>query len=177
VTGIWRRRGYIENFIMNAERWERINQIYHNALEIDSARRTDFLKAACDGDDVLLQELQSLLSSHAQAGAFIEQPAFLSAMERIAKQESDSISGRRIGSYEIVRALGEGGMGSVYLAFRADDHYRKDVALKVIKRGMDTNFILRRFRDERQILANLNHPNIAQLFEWRGPRKTVCLSM
>ena len=150
---------------MNTERWDRINQIYHNALEIDSTRRTEFLKDACDGDDILLQELQSLLSSHAQAGAFIEQPAFLSAIERMTEQESASIPGRRIGSYEIVRALGEGGMGSVYLAFRADDHYRKDVALKVIKRGMDTNFILRRFRDERQILANLNHPNIAQLFD------------
>jgi non-specific serine/threonine protein kinase/serine/threonine-protein kinase len=150
---------------MNPERWERINQIYHGALEIEVGKRGAFLMEACGGDDALLQELDSLLASHRQADNFIEKPALLSEIEWMAEDDSAAILGKRIGNYEIVRKIAAGGMGAVYLALRADDHFRKKVALKVIKRGMDTDFILRRFRDERQILANLNHPNIAHLFD------------
>ena len=71
----------------------------------------------------------------------------------------------RIGSYRLLRKLGQGGMGTVYLAERADEEYRKRVALKIIKRGMDTDAILGRFRRERQILASLQHPNIAMLLD------------
>jgi serine/threonine protein kinase len=72
---------------------------------------------------------------------------------------------RRIGSYEITAMIGEGGMGSVYRAARADQQYKKQVAIKVVKRGLDTPFALARFRSERQILANLEHPNIARLLD------------
>jgi eukaryotic-like serine/threonine-protein kinase len=150
---------------MTPERWDQINRIYHSAVEVDSDKRAVFLKEACNGDDALFQELESLLVSHEQAGAFIEQPVFATGIEWLADEDSTSAAGRRIGNYEVIRLIGTGGMGSVYLALRADDQYRKQVAIKVIKRGMDTDFILRRFRHERQILANLNHPNIAQLFD------------
>jgi serine/threonine protein kinase/tetratricopeptide (TPR) repeat protein len=81
-----------------------------------------------------------------------------------AELDSEQI-GRRIGAYRIERELGRGGMGTVYLAVRADDQYQKQVAIKLIKRGMDTDYVLRRFRTERQILAGLEHPNIARLLD------------
>jgi eukaryotic-like serine/threonine-protein kinase len=151
--------------MMTPERWDKINRIYHSAVEIDTGKRAVFLNEACDGDNALLQELKSLLASHERANTFIEQPVFATGMEWIEEEDSAYAVGRRIGSYEITRLIDTGGMGSVYLALRADDQYRKQVAIKVIKRGMDTDFILRRFRHERQILANLNHSNIAQLLD------------
>ena len=158
---------------MTPEQWDKINRLYHSAAEITDGSRDVFLKVACDGDDALLQELNSLLASHERAGTFIEQPVSATGIEWEEVEDSSYAVGRRIGSYEIRRLIDTGGMGSVYLALRADDQYHKQVAVKVIKRGMDTDFILRRFRHERQILANLNHPNIAQLLDG-GQRKTVC---
>lgn len=148
---------------MTPERWEKINRIYHGVVEIDAGKQSQFLTEACDGDDALLQELKSLLASHEKAGTFIEEPVFAAGIEWAEEEDSSYAAERRIGSYEITRLIATGGMGSVYLALRADDQYHKQVAIKVIKRGMDTDYILRRFRYERQILANLNHPNIAQL--------------
>ncbi|HEY0078086.1 MAG TPA: protein kinase, partial [Pyrinomonadaceae bacterium] len=80
-------------------------------------------------------------------------------------EDPNSMTGRRIGAYQIVREVGRGGMGAVYLAERADSEFRRNVAIKLIKRGMDTDFIIRRFRNERQILAALEHPNIACLLD------------
>jgi non-specific serine/threonine protein kinase/serine/threonine-protein kinase len=77
----------------------------------------------------------------------------------------EPMAGQRVGPYEVVREIGRGGMGAVYLAIRADDEYKKEVAIKVVKRGMDTEVVLRRFREERQILANLVHPSIASLLD------------
>ena len=80
-------------------------------------------------------------------------------------QRDEQMVGQRIGPYKVIREIAHGGMGAVYLAFRADDEYQKQVAIKLIKRGMDTDLIIRRFRNERQILANLDHPNIARLID------------
>jgi eukaryotic-like serine/threonine-protein kinase len=77
----------------------------------------------------------------------------------------EPMEGKRVGPYEVVREIGRGGMGAVYLAIRADDEYKKEVAIKVVKRGMDTEVVMRRFREERQILANLGHPSIASLLD------------
>ena len=79
--------------------------------------------------------------------------------------QSPGVIGRRIGPYQVVREIGRGGMGAVYLAVRADEQFEQRVAIKLIKRGMDTDEIIRRFRNERQILANLRHPNIATLLD------------
>jgi len=79
--------------------------------------------------------------------------------------EADSAAGRHIGHYRIEREIGRGGMGAVYLAVRDDDEYQKRVAIKVVKRGMDTDDVVRRFRTERQILAQLEHPNITRLLD------------
>src|SRR5262249_49939343 len=86
------------------------------------------------------------------------------AATRLTQNGRDRI-GERIGAYAIVKELGRGGMGAVYLAERADGQFEKYVAIKVLKRGTDTDEVLARFRDERQILANLEHPNITRLLD------------
>jgi serine/threonine protein kinase len=120
---------------------------------------------SCDGDEELRREVQSLLDSHGRAGSFIDRPSLFIASDEIEGDDATIDSGQRIGAYRIVRELGRGGMGAVYLAERADESYRKRVAIKLIKRGMDTDAVLRHFRNERQILANFDHPNIARLFD------------
>jgi eukaryotic-like serine/threonine-protein kinase len=150
---------------MNAETWQRLKPLFHAALDLGPAERDSFLATACDGDVALRAQVERLLSSHDEPGDFLVSPAAVCATDSLDEAKAEIRSGERIGPYEIVRELGHGGMGTVFLAVRADDQYRKQVAIKLIKRGMDTDLILRRFRMERQILANLEHPNIARLLE------------
>jgi serine/threonine protein kinase/Tfp pilus assembly protein PilF len=81
------------------------------------------------------------------------------------EEQKELLQESNIGPYRIIRRIGQGGMGAVYLAARDDDQFKKQVAIKLIKRGMDTDFVLRRFRNERQILASLDHPNVARLLD------------
>ena len=110
-------------------------------------------------------EVESMVACFEPAAGFIEAPAFEIAADLLAHAEMESIDGKHIGPYRIIREIGRGGMGTVYLAARDDDQYQKQVAIKLIKRGMDTDFIVQRFRNERQILAHLDHPNIARLLD------------
>ncbi len=120
-----------------------------------------FLEATCQSDEDLRQEVESLLASETEAEDFIETPVF-----RIWEDGDKPLAeGQRIGAYRIVREAGRGGMGAVYFAERADGEARQQVAIKLVRRGMDTDEIVRRFRAERQILANLDHPNIARLLD------------
>lgn len=96
---------------------------------------------------------------------FIETPPVTFAAEALPTGENDRFEGKRIGAYRLLREIGRGGLGTVYLAARADDAYQKEVAIKLLRRGLDTEDILRRFRNERQILADLDHPNIARLID------------
>jgi len=146
---------------MNPEIWQQLKPLFHAALNLAPAERASFLDTACDGDDRLRTELEKLLAAHDQPGAFLVSPALVNA----ADVSEEVRAGELIGPYEIVREIGHGGMGTVFLAIRADDQYRKQVAIKLVNRGMDTDLILRRFMMERQILANLEHPNIAHLLE------------
>src|SRR5438876_6403471 len=149
---------------MTSERWKQVEALFEQALEVPAEKREEFLKSACNGDDELRREAESLLSSHAQAGSFIDKRSLLFSADR--KKEGDILSvNELVGSYRIERELGRGGMGTVYLAERADQQYEKQVAIKLIKRGMDTDSVLRHFRNERQILASFDHPNIARLFD------------
>jgi len=111
-------------------------------MDLRPAERRTFLDDACGDDPDLLAEIEGLLAHDASA-----------------------VEGRRIGAFVLGREIGAGGMGKVYLAERADGQFRQRVAIKVIKRGMDTDEILRRFRNERQVLAELEHPNIARLYD------------
>jgi TolB-like protein/Tfp pilus assembly protein PilF len=122
--------------------------------------RVAALTQSCAGDTALLREAQRLL---AHDTSVFEEFAEIAAM-RLRRDEHDRI-GERMGAYAIVKELGRGGMGAVYLAERADGQFEKRVAIKILKRGTDTDEVLRRFRIERQILARLDHPNIARLLD------------
>ena len=146
---------------MTPERWQQIKAVLEGALEREGSERASFVEAACQGDDELRREVESLAASETEIGDFIETPVF-----RIRLDEVEPLAvGQRIGAWRIVREIGRGGMGAVYLAERADQEFEQRVAIKVVRRGMDTDEIVRRFRSERQILAHLDHPNIAKLFD------------
>jgi eukaryotic-like serine/threonine-protein kinase len=150
-------------------RLERVRALFDAALEEPTASRGDYLARAC-GDDVPLRaEVESLLEALERGGDTWDRPGdtlLASALSRPVPDEDDgAVIGRRIGVYEITRLIGYGGMGAVYEGARADDEYHKRVAIKFLRRGMEGDLAIRRFRYERQILANLNHRNIAALLD------------
>jgi serine/threonine-protein kinase len=145
-----------------SDRWVRIEYLFYAALELEPDSRAAFLDQTCRDDAELRKEVESLLQSDRQTMGFLRKPV-LDATKQIA---SGALSGKRIGVYQLLRLLGEGGMGKVYLAARADDLYRKEVAIKTVQGGLGQNrALLLRFRSERQILANLDHPAIARLLD------------
>ncbi len=144
-----------------AERWQRIEELFHAAIDLDDKGRRAFLESACAGDSDLRIQVESLILT-------AEEPdsagLLTGAVRRAAGCKFELQPGKRVSAYEIVSKLGAGGMGAVYLAMRVDDQYRKTVAIKFLE-GPATEGILARFRLERQILAGLDHPNIARLFD------------
>jgi non-specific serine/threonine protein kinase/serine/threonine-protein kinase len=129
------------------------------------AERDTFLAQACAGDTLLRDEIESLLRAHEESSDFLKSPMFEEAVELIANDEEPTAPPEQIGPYKIEKEIGRGGMGAVYLATRDDGEYRRQVALKIVKRGMDTDFILNRFRNERKTLAGFDHLNIARLWD------------
>jgi non-specific serine/threonine protein kinase/serine/threonine-protein kinase len=149
--------------VLDSARWHRIKDILQRALEHDAAERAEFVRAACAGDEQLHREVKSLLAYDAAGASAFDEPA-MEAL-RTPSFERAPMEGRQIGPYRIIREIGCGGMGAVYLGARDDRHYSRDVAIKIVKRGMDSELVIRRFHHERQILANLAHANIAQLLD------------
>ena len=143
-------------------RWQQIEELFFNTAGIPEAQRAAFLDNACAGDPELRREIESLFGAETQPGPRIEA---LIESAATALFDEHSMEGARFGAYRIVREIGRGGMGAVYLAVRADEEFRKQVAIKLVKRGIDTDAVLKRFRQERQILAVLDHPNIARLLD------------
>ena len=143
---------------MDSEKYQKAKTIFDKIIDMPNHDRDAFLAEACANDIELADLVKSLLESDAAAGSFIEVP-FL----KLSAKESSS--GKHIGPYKLVRRIGHGGMGAVFLAFRDDEQFKKQVAIKLIKRGMDTDEIIKRFRNERQILASLDHPAIARLLD------------
>ncbi len=150
---------------MTPQKYHRLKEIFAAAADCDTNERAALISAACDGDEVLLREAQSLLGYHDRAERFIEKPAFLAGVHLLSEGQNEALRGHAVGSYKLIREVGRGGMGAVYLAARADEEFEKRAAIKLIKRGMDTEDVLRRFRNERQILARLEHKNIARLLD------------
>ena len=146
---------------MNPERWQRLEELFHRVLELPPEARAARLAEACGDDLDLRAEVNRLLHSHAEATSFVRDAA--AGVEHVAATIMPEAA--HIGAYRIVRELGRGGMGTVYLGERADAQFEMRVAVKLIKRGMDTDAVLQRFRHERQILAGLEHPNIARLLD------------
>ncbi|HEX8141097.1 MAG TPA: tetratricopeptide repeat protein [Pyrinomonadaceae bacterium] len=150
---------------MTPDRWLQVKEIFHEAVELQHEERRTFLLKRCEDDPEMLRELELLMESHEEAGPFIERPAMASASDILLEGEAYIWAGRTLGRYRVLRELGHGGMGLVLLAVRADDQFKKQVAIKILRRGMDSEEIVRRFRTERQILASLEHPNIARLLD------------
>ncbi len=164
---------------MSPERWQKIEDIFQAVVDLAPAERLSYLNDNYSDDADLIAEIQRLISDYEDAGDFIESPVWTDsfmlgatvrdkiggAIDEEIKQDKGGMIGKRLGVYVLTKEIGRGGMGAVYLAERADGEFRQRVALKVIKRGMDTDFIVRRFRNERQILATLDHPNIARLLD------------
>jgi eukaryotic-like serine/threonine-protein kinase len=144
--------------------WDQVREVVDAVLDLPPDERSPYLDQACP-QPAVRRYVDSLILSYDQAGEFLGEPALVSHAETIAQSQADSWKGRRVGPYQIIEKIGEGGMASVYRALRVDHQYQKQVAIKVVRSGFDTRFALNRFKAERQILANLEHPNIARLLE------------
>jgi hypothetical protein len=121
-------------------RWDRIKRIFESAMDLAPTHRDQFLSEACAGDDALRREVESLLAAHEEAGDFIESPP-AEAMQ-LAAELKPVLPYKNLGPYRLIELISSGGMGSVYRAERDDDEFRRRVAVKVIGRGMNTEFIL-----------------------------------
>ncbi|MGC2550913.1 MAG: serine/threonine-protein kinase [Candidatus Sulfotelmatobacter sp.] len=157
---------------MEPERWQDVERIYHSALQCDGSQRSLFLEKACGEDQSLRVEVESLLKYAQRSEEIFEAPALEVVARSLAedlrtqeRQRGDKMIGARIAQYRILDKLGEGGMGDVYRAVRADDEYEKQVAIKLVRQGLDTESGYERFRRERQILAGFEHENIARLLD------------
>jgi serine/threonine protein kinase len=151
---------------MKPERWQQVREVLDKTLTLDTTQRSSYLDTVCAGDPELRSEVVSLLQSHENAGTgFMKNPAADLLDHAPQAMDVPTRAGHRIGVYQIVEEIGHGGMGEVYRAVRADGQYDKEVAIKFVRVGMDSSFVLERFRNERQILASLDHPNIAGLLD------------
>lgn len=148
---------------MKVETWEQINKLFHAALEREPDERAAFVAQACDGDDTLRKEVESLVASHEQANSFIESPAGDLAAELFAPSHDNAV-GRTVGPYRILDLLGTGGMGEVYLA--EDARLGRRVALKLLPAQFtEDKDRLRRFEREARAASALNHPNILVIYD------------
>ena len=157
---------------MTPERWAQIRNVFEGAVEQPAVMRAAYLEAACGFDTALRAEVESLLVNH-ESSQFLEQPALhmvaamgsSSTISKITADPNEYPTGYQAGPYQLQKRIGRGGMGSVWLANRVDHEFHRVVAVKLVHRGRDTEEILRRFKIERQVLAGLEHPNIARLID------------
>jgi len=158
-----RNRGWCEH--VTQERWQRLEAVLNGAMEREGAARASYLHEVCGDDDELRREAESLLSFHEDAEVVIS-GVIQGAAEQFEADDAPALTaGERLGVYRIVREIGRGGMGTVYLAERDDEEFKRQVAIKLVTQGMNTAELLSRFRRERQILARLDHPFIARLLD------------
>ena len=144
---------------MTPERWAEVGRLFDAAQALPPDGRHAFLEGECKGDAELESEVASLLASLSEAGAFLDRPAPEAALSADPRPRGN------VGPYALLEEIGHGGMGIVYRAVRRDQGFERFVAVKLVKRGMDTDFILRRFERERKILAGLDHPHIARVLD------------
>jgi serine/threonine protein kinase len=168
---------------MTSGDWIRVKELFEAAQDLEPAERDAFLAQSCH-DRQTREQVEKLISNYLEAGTFLDQPAFACLEERDSARDlplerpdtvavttlsgmeiEDPMAGRRLGAYRLVRRIGKGGMGAVFLAVRADDEYQKEVAIKLVEPGPDSRALLNRFRTERQTLAGLDHPNIVKLLD------------
>ncbi|MBL8900785.1 MAG: protein kinase, partial [Planctomycetes bacterium] len=143
----------------------KLEEIFHAARALSASTRETFLKSACGKDEALRAEVEALLRADAEAGGFLASPtgAAMAAFE-VASAPAIEQAGSQIGRYKLLEQIGEGGMGTIWLAEQREPVKRR-VALKIIKLGMDTKQVIARFEAERQALAMMDHPHIAKVFD------------
>ena len=150
---------------MTPERWQQVKQVLAAVLDLAPEERKDYLERTFAGDPELRGEVEPLLAAEdSLRDEFLSESDLAAAASTIPLDETSWV-GRRIGAYKVVEQIGAGGMGEVYRAFRADDQYRKEVALKFVRGGHFGSAVFERFKTERQILAGLDHPNLARLLD------------
>jgi hypothetical protein len=149
---------------MNTERWRRIETLFDQAMELPDGERHGFLDRACAGNPDLRRDVGALIASEPSAGAALRD-AVASEVVLLATAAVTGQVGRRIGRFRLLSLLGEGGMGAVYLAERDDAQFAHQVAIKILSHAVGSPQAIARFRDERQILAALTHPNIVRLLD------------
>ncbi len=145
---------------MSTERWERIQQIFDLAVDSDDSLRESLVRRECGNDTAMYAEVMALLAADAQGHPLLDRESAI-----VLPPEEPSLIGTRLGPFRLIEEIGSGGMGNVFLAERTDGQFEQRVAIKVVQSGLRTRIILRRFHQERQILARLNHPNIARLLD------------
>ncbi|MGH7336999.1 MAG: serine/threonine-protein kinase, partial [Myxococcota bacterium] len=157
---------------LTPEEWARIEAILDDVLVLEPTSRAKALEQACGGDAKLRAQVEALVAADGRAEDFLERPAaeyaaglVRAASDAEARPDDRDRPGDRIGPYRIIREIGRGGMGRVLLADRADGQFEQQVALKLVGNGQFGGEILQRFLRERQILARLQHPNIARLLD------------
>ncbi len=146
---------------LNEEDFHKIKEIFADVVELPMEKRDDMLHEKCGDDANLKAEIESLLAAHDEAENIIEKNAF----DYNSLSKNKTYDGREFGHYKILREIGHGGMGAVFLAERADGEFDQQVALKIVRQTIVSHELERHFRRERQILASLNHPNIAKLLD------------
>jgi len=146
---------------MSAERWSRIRSLLEEARELPATERAAYLTQACGGDAELRAEIESLIAHGDDSGDLLDR----SQAESTLADPPPRRPVERVGPYRIEREIGRGGMGAVYLAIRDDDSFERRVALKLLHPGMVSDDIVRRFKNERQILAGIDHPHVAKLYD------------
>jgi eukaryotic-like serine/threonine-protein kinase len=150
---------------VNSDRWKQVDALLDAVLDTAPSERSVFLTENCGGDDDLRREVAKLLKAAEKAEDFLEASPVESALQLLDKESSENLIGREIGVYRLIRLIGQGGMGSVFLAARIDREFRKEVAVKIVSSLWHSDEIKENFRRERQILARLEHENIARLLD------------
>ena len=149
---------------MTSERWQQVNELFQLVAERTPEERTTFLQTACQGDEGLRREVESLIASYERAENFIESPAFEVVPELLTNDQTSAIIGELIAHYRIEALIGVGGMGEVYLA--RDERLGRKVALKFLPERLTANNTqLSRFKSEARAASALNHPNILPIYE------------
>ena len=149
---------------MTPEKWQHIKELFESALERDAEDRTAFLDHACDGDELLRREVESLLASYEEGASFMEKPAVASAAENLAGSQRESLIGQTVSHYQVIHEIGSGGMGEVYLA--QDTRLGRRVALKLLPTYLSKDEDrLGRFEQEARTASALNHPNVCVIHE------------
>jgi len=149
---------------MTPDELSRIREIYERAVSMHGPGRDAFLDEECHGNDELRREVERLLQAREHVPTWLDQP-LIGSLRQFVAQPLPNMKGRRLSGYTLIREIGRGGMGSVYLAERSDGAFRKQAAIKLVLPSASTALVHARLRQEREILASLDHPNITRLFD------------